>query len=385
MKIGLDLRHVASSDRGYRRMMNLVESLDRLGTDFEFELISEPCHEIERRTWSHRTRSVPPQHRFRALRRRFLGRARSLLFSQPDLMHFFTGDVWTVPSCPTLVTLHDLAPLQMPEIFFSGPEQEEAYRRHIETVFEVSERVVTVSDFSRDDLIRRFPSGASKLRVIHQGVDPVFLPEPWADGARERFAANLGAPRGYVFYCGGIDGRKNLDLLLDAYRRLIDKHQTRHRLIIAGPADRSVTGGRSLRDMVFDRRLGSDVILLGWVSDALLSRVYSGADLFLFPSRMEGFGYAPLEAMACGCPVICSNAAALPETVGEAARLLPPENPELWSHTIQELLEDRSEQASLRESGFIQVKRYDWDKSALEFLSLYREILRRPVHSGPPS
>ncbi len=103
-------------------------------------------------------------------------------------MHFFTGDVWTVPSCPTLVTLHDLAPLQMPEIFFKAPEQEEAYRRHIETVFEVSERVVTVSEYSRDDLIRR---DVIKQLICNFTLDPKEIEAAYDIQFTEYFADDL--------------------------------------------------------------------------------------------------------------------------------------------------------------------------------------------------
>ncbi len=374
MAIGLDLRESARSSRGYRRMLKLAFELDRLESDEAFALIVDSEGDLGEIAWSPRARTISSRRALRMLRRPGVGAARRFFLGDIRVMHFLTGDVWSSPSCPTVVTLHDLAPLDMPAIFFDGAREEAVYRRHLETVFAVADRIVTVSDTSKARLESLDLSPKAPIRRIYQGIDPAFHPEDWTVEARRCFRRNIGCDWGFLFYCGGIDGRKNLPFLLDAHRALRERSSTPRKLVIAGDPNLRPRGSKPLTELVAERGLEGDVILLGWISDDFLRRVYSSAALFLFPSKMEGFGYSPLEAMACGCPVVCSDAAALPETVGDAARLLPPENPEAWAEAALRLIEDQAERSLLIERGLERARRFNWKRSAEEFLEVYREL-----------
>ncbi|MCG3198063.1 MAG: D-inositol-3-phosphate glycosyltransferase [bacterium] len=375
MTIALDLREVARSTRGYRRMLNLVIELDRLDSSETLALILDSNSDLKGVDLSPRDRFVSAARALRMLRRPLVGAARRLLLGDIRVMHFLTGDVWASPSCPTVVTLHDLAPLDLPELFFDTAREEAVYRRRLGTVFRVADRIVTVSDTSQARLELLGLSPKAPLRRVYQGIDPAFHPEDWTVEARKHFRRNIGCDMGFLFYCGGIDGRKNLSLLLDAYRVFREKTSTPRKLVLAGDPNVSPRGMKPLGELIAERGLERDVILLGWVSDPFLRRVYSSAALFLYPSRMEGFGYSPLEAMACGCPVVCSNAAALPETVGNAAKLLPPTDPETWASAALELIEDREERGRLVERGLTRAQAFSWKRTAEELFGIYRELL----------
>jgi len=372
--VGLDLREVAASPRGYRRMMNWVYELDGLESGLAIRLISKEAESISRHTWTDRTSRFPPQTLLRMMHRPLLGNLRRLIWGDIKVMHFLTGDVWYAPSCRTIVTLHDLAPMRFPQFFFNNKQEEDRYRSHINKVFDIADQVVTVSEWSAGELSEFFPIGSEKIRVIHQGVDPAFRPTEWSGEARALFSRNVAAGEDCLLYCGGIDARKNLSFLLDAFRIYCDNTREPRKLVIVGDPHTRKLGMDPPEKLVEDRSLSDSVVFTGQISDELLRRLYCAAGLFIYPSKMEGFGYSPLEAMACGCPVLCSNSAALPETVGEAAHLLPPEDPEVWADEIGLLIEDEKRREELVKEGFEQIKKYSWKTCAEEFLELYQSV-----------
>lgn len=144
--MGLDLRELAASHRGYRRMMNWVYELDGLESGLAIRLISREADSISRHKWTDRTSRFPPQASLRMVHRRFLGNLRPLIWGDIKVMHFLTGDVWYVPSCRTIVTLHDLVPMRFSQFFFNNKQEEDRYRSHINKVFDIADQVVTVSE-----------------------------------------------------------------------------------------------------------------------------------------------------------------------------------------------------------------------------------------------
>ncbi len=373
--VGIDLRNVANSQRGYCRMMNLFYEVDELDSDFQFEWITEPTRLTETIESRKRSHLVSPRNRLRLLHRSVLGHLRPLIWEDTKILHFPTADCWYAPTCKTVVTLHDLAPLHYPEWFFGGVKEEKNYRTHLDRIFEVADRVVTVSEYSRNDLTQHYPAYESKIRMIYQGVGPEFFREPWNRDQRTLFRSNIGAPEGYLLYCGGIDARKNLEFLIEVFRELSEDPSFRKKLVIVGNVDSRKGGMPDLRDLAKQKGLGETILLPGWISDDLLRRYYNAAHLFLFPSKMEGFGYAPLEAMASACPTICSNATSIPETVGDASVLVAPDDVSAWVNAIRHALGDLEVRGEVITRGIEWVKRYDWKKTAESFLKVYHEVL----------
>lgn len=178
------------------------------------------------------------------------------------------------------------------------------------------------------------------------------IPRSGVRKARALFGRNLGAGEDFLLYCGGIDACKNLSFLHNAFRTYCGKTREPRKLLIVGDPHTRKPSMDPLEKLVEDRSLSDSLVFTGQVSDELLRRLYCAAGLFIYPSKMEGFGYSPLAAMAYGCPVLCSNAAALPETVGQAAHLLPPEDPEVWADEIGLLIEDEKRREELVKEGY---------------------------------
>jgi len=381
--VGLDLRYVVNSPRGYRRMMNWVRELVSLDTDLALRLFCEglsipACQDCfkDRPSGGQPARIISASRYLRCMHRPLLGHLRKLIPMKLDVMHFLTGDIWSVPSAKTVVTLHDLASFHYPQFFFKNSSEEKQFHDHINRVVTQADCVVTVSDWSRTDLLEFFPHLESRLVRVYQGVDPAFYAEEWTVEQRRQFQWNLGAERGYLLYCGGLDARKNIAFLLQAYAIYRKMVTNPRKLVIVGDPDQPHPGTPPLLEMICQNGLESSIILTGQISDSFLRRVYSAAALFVFPSLMEGFGYAPLEAMACGCPVLCSAAAALPETVGFGASVLYNDHPEYWATGMVELLEDPDKRMNLVENGFDRSMEFSWTECARSMARMYTRVAR---------
>lgn len=216
-----------------------------------------------------------------------------------------------------------------------------------------SEWIFTVSKHTWKDLLHFYPSMASKPHgVIYPGVSPEFQ-------ATER--KNLQLPEHFVLAVGTLQPRKNLQTLFAALQE-----SELHCCVVGGKGWKTKQIEKSI-----PAKLRPRLHFLGHLRERDLIEVYSRATCFAFPSLYEGFGIPPLEAMACGCPVLVSKAASLPEVVGDAAVLLPPTDVKAWEKAIKEICESKNH-AKYRGLGLKQAKEFTWQASALKFWSLFR-------------
>ncbi len=231
-----------------------------------------------------------------------------------------------------------------------------------------ADAIVADSEATRRDALRLYRLDEGRVQVVHAGVSPRFRPgglEAVA-GVRRRY----GLPEGMILYVGTIEPRKNLVALLEAYRALRDRGRN-ERLVIAGRQGwHAAPFLRRLRQL----GLQHEVILPGHIDDRDLPALYSAAKVFVFPSLYEGFGLPVLEAMACGTPVICSDASSLPEVAGEAALLVPPRDVGGLAEAMGAVLSDGALRAELARRGLARARLFTWEKAAHAMQAVYRAL-----------
>jgi alpha-1,3-rhamnosyl/mannosyltransferase len=300
-----------------------------------------------------------------------------------------------------VVTLHDVIPLVFPD---HAPRSRKRrwfllYKALMSQVGRTADAIITVSQSSRRDVIhylRLPPRQQGKVRVVYNGVAKRFQPVPRSSphlnhGAPPKSSsAALGtpppspqlphAPRPSVsdrviLFVGRMDPYKNLVVLIEAFARLRDQGMRGIRLRIVGPRDPRYPEAEARAEGLGLARL---IDWAGYVDGDRLVSEYQHADLFVLPSRYEGFGLPVLEAMACGVPVICSNTSSLPEVAGNAAIQVAPDDAAGLACAIRAVLEDPERAAGMREKGLRQAASFSWRQSAAETLQTYRDVAGIP-------
>ncbi|RMG93283.1 MAG: glycosyltransferase family 1 protein [Chloroflexi bacterium] len=226
---------------------------------------------------------------------------------------------------------------------------------------------MTDSCFVRQTLVERFGFVAERVKVVPLGVEAGFRPFS-ADVVAALRAKYQLPPLPVLLHVGGVQKRKNFEGLIEAVANLHREGITAV-LIHAGrpPTPRQQT-------QIEANGLSQFVHCLGYVTDEELVNLYNLADVFVFPSLYEGFGIPPLEAMACGTPVITSNAASLPEVVGDAGILVDATDVEALTDAIRRVLEDSTLAATLRAKGLARARQFTWERTAQETAAVYRAI-----------
>ncbi len=286
------------------------------------------------------------------------------LFHSPDFV------LPPVRRARTVLTIHDLSFLRHPECF--SPPLLRYLLNAVPRSVERADLVLADSENTRDDLIEMLGVPQERIRVVYAGVEPEFAPRPEAEvaAARQRY----GIRRPYLLGLGTLQPRKNFVRLIEAYRLLRQERGIPHQLVIGG-------GRGWLYEPILEAievyGLQEDVRLIGFVDDADLPALYTGAEVFAFPSLYEGFGIPLLEAMACGTPVVASSASSLPEVAGEAALLVSPTSSEALAEALWRALDDGALRETLRARGFQQCHQFTWRASAQRLLACYDELTGR--------
>ena len=270
---------------------------------------------------------------------------------------------------PAVVTIHDLIHVRFPQFF---PRGASLYARAMAGMAVRRARlVITDSEDTKNDVVELLGAPPGDVQVIPLGVSPGF-----ARRAPEEIAACLKArslPTGYLLYVGARKPHKNLPLLLKALAGI--RATERPPLVLSGSAWSS---DDPLARLAGRLGLTSTVHFAGDLRDErALSCLYSGAALYVQPSLKEGFGLPPLEAMACGTPVLASNSGALPESLGDAAESLSPRDPDAWAQTIVALLGDTARRAELVRRGLAHSRAFTWARTAERTLAVYEEAATR--------
>ncbi len=289
-----------------------------------------------------------------------------------DLLHFPNFIARPFNKGKAVVTIHDLSFVRYPQ--FAEKKNLDYLNHWIPDSVKRASRILVVSEFTKQELIDIYDVPEEKVVVAHNGVRSDFVPVN--DAARvAALREKYQLPDKFALAVGTLEPRKNYSLLVKAYQVLKKSHKKCPPLIFVGPPGWNKEYER-LKKMVAEKKLEKSIRFLFYVDDEDMVPFYSAATTLLFPSVYEGFGLPVLEAMACGTPVICSNAASLPEVAGSAAITLPPDNPEEWAEALTLFWEDESKQKEMAEKGLVQSKKFTWQQTAEKTLEAYEQALR---------
>ncbi len=287
-----------------------------------------------------------------------------------DILHATAFVAPLMPARPTILTIYDASFALFPQ-FFRGFNQ--TYLR-LGTRWSARQarRIITISECTRRDVQRLYGVPADRIAVAYPGVDQALKPAEPAQVAAFRRAKNL--PEKFLLYLGTLEPRKNLVLLIHAFAQF-RRECPEAVLVLAG-------GIGWLAEELFNAieadGVKDSVVLPGYIAAEEKALWYAAAAAFVYPSLYEGFGMPPLEAMACGTPVITSNAAALPEVVGEAGLMLAPDEVHDWAAAMQRLWMDAAYRADLAERGIQQARQFTWAATARRIVDTYQDLLDHP-------
>jgi alpha-1,3-rhamnosyl/mannosyltransferase len=261
-----------------------------------------------------------------------------------------------------VVTIHDMTVMLFPEWHPRARVREMV--PGLARTLEVADHILADSEATKQDIVKCLSVAAARITVAPLAADAAFRPLPLADTARALRAFGL-EPGAYLLFMGTLEPRKNLNRLLDAVERCDGRVGP---LVLAGAQG---WGGNGLRDRIERLERHRRVRYLGYVPAEVRPALMSGARAFLYPSLYEGFGLPPLEAMACGAPVLTSAVSSLPEVVGDAAVLVDPYDVDALAAGMTRLWEDDGLRADLRQRGLAQAARFSWERTARLTLAAY--------------
>ncbi|WP_435102481.1 glycosyltransferase family 4 protein [Halarchaeum sp. P4] len=256
----------------------------------------------------------------------------------------------TNSSTKNIVCIHDMNSYHG----YSSKLYSQYERTILPRVSEKADCIITVSEFSKGEIVNFLNVSPEKVKVVHNGVDEYFK--------RETTGEPIDLPDKYILYVGALNPRKNIEGVIKSFMEFQEDFPE-YKLVLIGPRNKKVFEGYSISE---DEKL----VVPGYVSKGQLKTAYENADTFLFPSYYEGFGIPPLEAMACKTPVVASNTSALPEILGEAALYSSPDDHVKISNQISKSVNDQSVRESLIEKGVKKAAEYSWDECARSIVNI---------------
>lgn len=302
-------------------------------------------------------------------------------------------DEWLPPTDLFHATDHLLPPLRRARTVFTVldltfrlfPEYHLPLNRWYSTLMlprflRQADAIITISEHTRRDLLKWVSLPPDKVRPIHLGVNRAFrLIEDISELARVRAKYHL--PERFILYLGTLEPRKNLTTLITAYHALLTQGDEPPALVLAG---RKGWLYEPILNQVRATGLSDRVLFTDWVDEQDAPAILNAADLFVYPSLYEGFGLPPLEAMACGTPIITSNVSSLPEVIGDAGIMIEPHDTRALTQAMRWLLADKAKRTELRSKGLQQASHFSWERTAQETLDVYRQATeQRPNERRP--
>src|SRR5882672_4261738 len=364
MLIGIDgipLRDIKTGVGHYT--FELAKSLALASPTDQLEIIS-PFSFSHLNQSEHGQEKLPPNLRFKHVEVNLLernwwtiGLPRYLKRRSLTLFHGTNFDIPLWKRCPTILTVHDLSAYLCPETHEARHVRRS--RRRLPLMARIATQIVTHSESVRQEVVEHLHVAREKIVPIPAAARSIFRPLPPEQTVETR--KRLGVEDEFLLFVGTIEPRKNLIVLLNAYRELLSATELHPQLVIAGKKGWLTDSlFSSLRELGIEER----VLFTGYLSDNDLCALYSSCRVFIYPSKYEGFGLPPLEAMACGAPVIASSIPSITEVVEDAACLVAPDGVNELSQAIITLLRDENERRRLSAAGLKRALQFSWHGTA---------------------
>jgi glycosyltransferase involved in cell wall biosynthesis len=263
-------------------------------------------------------------------------------------------------------TVHDLTSYIFPSMHLSVLVNREKY--FFPMALKNTDKIISVSNSTKKDIIKYFNINESKIEVIYEGVADYY--KPLEEKICNDVLRNYYILGPFILYVGTLEPRKNIPLILKAYYKL-KNYGLNHKLVIVGKRGWKY---EAFEELIKILNLSEDIIFTGFVPEKVLPAFLTSADLFIYPSFYEGFGLPPLEAMACGTPVITSNTSSLPEVVGDAGIMINPYDVNGLTKVMYDVLTNDGLKEDMRKKGLKRAKLFSWEKTTKETLKVYEEV-----------
>lgn len=268
-----------------------------------------------------------------------------------------------------VVTIYDLTFLKFPE--HRGSKISSYYLKTTKQAIENCQKIIAISASTKNDLVKMLKVDPDKIKVIYPSVDENFKPIKDTGKTKKIINKYLSQDQEFILSVGTLEPRKNLVRLIKAYALLPIAIKNKYKLVLVGG---SGWNNSDIFKTINDLNLKDKIIKLGYVEQSDLPYIYNAAAVFVYPSLYEGFGLPPLEAMACGVPVITSEVSSLPEVVGSAAKLVNPKSEKEIAEELKNVLKSGKIQLEMKIKGIEQAKKFSWEKTAKETIKLFKEI-----------
>lgn len=273
--------------------------------------------------------------------------------------------------CIYISTIHDLIPYVMPETVGRGYLKR--FISEMPHIMQSSDYIITVSEYSKKDIIKIFDYPKEKIKVTYLAADEYFRPLD-KEICKAYLENTYNITGDFLLYLGGFSPRKNVRSILVAFSRIYKELPLSYKVVIIGPSRDDHCYLSGLCDTL---GISDKVVFTGYVPYEDLPYFYNASALFVYPSLYEGFGLPPLEAMSCGTPVIASNVSSIPEVVGDGAFLINPFDAEDLKNAMERMLTDNSLWNEIAQKGYQRSKEFSWDKTCLNTLKVYEEAYKR--------
>lgn len=369
MNIGIDaneanvLSRVGISEYAYQILIKLYAFREVNDNDYNYTIYlkSDPLEHLPKKTswWNYKV--VKPSKLWTQI-----GLPIHLITTsrKPDVFLTLTHYGPRFSRIPTIVSVMDLSYLHYPQTF----KKNDLYQLTKWTEYSVkkAKKVITISNSSKNDIIKYYKVRPEKVKVVHLGLKNLSMNAP-----SEKDLKEFGVNQKFILFVGTLQPRKNISRLIEAFSRLPKEISSDHQLVIIGKK------GWLYEDILSapeKYNVKDKVVFLDYISDEDLPNFYRKAEVFVLPSLYEGFGLPVLEAMRYGCPVITSSVSSLPEAGGDAAQYFKPEDVDDIKKSIEKVLTDRSLREKMIERGREHYKKFTWEKAAKEVLSAIEEV-----------